>query len=83
MKSVDVFAPALGLDASFLHELRDDIAYVKVAAENAMASEDEAQKETLSSRRILLKTIFDTPNPDVTAPPAVRRFGVHGDAETA
>jgi hypothetical protein len=79
---MDVSVPVLGVDASVLHELRDNIADVKVAAENAMATEDEAQKETLSSRRILLKTIFDAPNPDVTVPPAMRRFYVHGDAET-
>jgi hypothetical protein len=56
---------------------------VKVAAENAMDSEDKAQKETLSSRRMLLKTIFDAANLDVTVPPAMRKFDVHGDAETA
>jgi hypothetical protein len=77
---MDVSVPALGVDASVRHELRDDIADVEVAPENAMALEDEAQKETLLSRRILLKTIFDAPNSDVTVPPAMRRFCVHDDA---
>jgi hypothetical protein len=82
MKSVDVPIPALSVDASVPHELRDEIADVKVAVENAMALQDEAQKATLWSRRTPVKTIFDTPTPDVTLPPAMRRFGVHGDAET-
>jgi hypothetical protein len=36
--------------------------------------------QTLSRPRILLKMTFGPPNPDVAVPPALRGFGVHGDA---
>jgi hypothetical protein len=74
VKSVDVSVSALGVDASVLHELRDDIADVNGAAEIAMATEDKAQKETLLTGRILLKTIFDASETDLTAGPAMRRL---------
>jgi hypothetical protein len=83
MKSVDVSVSALSVHTSVLHELWNDIADVKVAAENAMATEDEAQKDILSSQWTLWKTIFDAPGADVMVPTAMRRFGVHDDAETA